>query len=304
MRGKTKVFNITLSLNRISQGLRIWQSKLHFLRSFERVSHGKIGEATHCSSFTGSQRAPSRGYFTKNILHLAVMVRCGEYMCLCRSAIGPRMKAPSATPSMWVVSDLYLNNRGERDKNNIISCESPVLNEPLTVLLYNFVFRWSLLRTPRFINALLVRRLPPICSPRSPQTLICLFSPTAHSIFFSFCCWGGQFKIEQKWPLRLLYGEYTTVHIRMSQQESSRNAMSHAHISIPSVASFYACDLACALGRKWAQKCLGIGKGRVFKTIRDLGWSVSPPWLLCTSERKNSLHVSWGVWVKIEQAII
>lgn len=65
VREKTKVFNITLSLNRISQGLRIWQSQLHFLRSFERVSHGKIGEATHCSSFTGSQRAPSRGYFTK-----------------------------------------------------------------------------------------------------------------------------------------------------------------------------------------------------------------------------------------------
>lgn len=235
------------------------------------------------------------------------MVRCGEYMCLCRSAIGPRMKEH---PRFFLHRRCELpqiftwTTEATGTKTTLSHVKAPVLNEPLTILLYNFVFRWSLSRTQRFINALFVRCLPPFCSPRSPQPLICLFPPTAHSIFFSFCCWGGQFKIEQKWPLHLHYGENTTVRIRMSQQKSSRSAMSHAHKSIPSVASFYACDLACAPGRKWAQKCLGIGKGRVFKTIRDLGWSVSPPRPLCTSERKNSLRVSWGVWVKIEQAII
>lgn len=75
-----------------------------------------------------------------------------------------------------------------------------------------------------------------------------------------------------------------------------------------SASSLYTFGLACASGRKWTRKCLGTGKGRVIKTIRDLGWRVSTPrtlwWTSRTSEPKISLHVSWGVRVEVELAII
>ncbi len=128
------------------------------------------------------------------------MVRCGEYMCLRRSAIGPRIKEHPR---------FFLHRRCESlriftwtteatgTKTTLSPVKAPVLNEPLTILLYNFVFRWSLLKTPRFINALFVRRLPPFCSPRSPQTLIDLFPPLLTQSFSHLAVEGVNSKLNK-----------------------------------------------------------------------------------------------------------
>lgn len=188
-------------------------------------------------------------------------------------------------------------------KTTLSPVKAPVLNEPLTVSLYNFVLRWSILRTLRFINALFIRRLPPLCSPWSTQPLICLFSP--HCSLNLFLVWLLRGSV-QNWTKMT-----TPFHARASTQLSvlechSRRVLVARWVTLTnpvlSAASFYSCGLACASGRKWTRKCLGMGKGPVIKTIRVLGWRVSTPRpLWCsshTSERKISArflrHVSGG----------
>lgn len=126
--------------------------------------------------------------FYKNILHLAVMVRCTEYMCLRRSAIGLRIKEhPRFFPNI-VDLDLYLNKKTTGTKTTLSPVEAPVLNEPLTILLYNCV-QVVYLEDPELQKSSVCQTPPTsLLAPEHTATYRPFFPPTAHSIFFLFDC--------------------------------------------------------------------------------------------------------------------